>query len=1283
MSLSLLSTQSLKTLKKSKTVKLNLIKEQNIEIPKLKEIGNYKLGQEIGSGAFGKVILGKHIPTEEKVAIKILDKFILSQTPDDYQLVKQELSILKIVKHKNIVQLYEILETPRHIFIVMEYCEGGDIMNYILTRERLSENESLKFFHQLINALYYLHSQNIAHRDIKIDNLLLDSNYDLKLIDFGLSTKYSDDELLNQPCGTIVYAAPEVLDYKEYHGMLADVWSCGIVLYGMLSGFLPFGDSDDEINKKKVLEGKIKMPKFFSEEAKNLLEHMLDINPLTRYTLDDIMEHPWFNKMKFNITPGIIVGINSIPIDKKILDLCVTYNLDKNKVKNSVANNKFNNESAVYYLLVQKLKKMGKDSISDLCSEKYIDYMINEGNEFLNCSIYNNDYKDKDDLNEQNKQNQIIIERKRNKVLTGFKNYYNSLNIDNDNKYIQLNSEEISESQTKKKKFIKIENNFKENTISLDERKETNETIKNGATHRIKLPKTILKKNLIENNEESDYFLKEVMNQNSLDTDRIITRGKLIKNNKLVLIGKEKDNKKKNKIYIRNKNIPLDKYLNNKYFKTINTEQNKEKNDKQNKNKIKNHIINNNKNIKSYLALNSTESDNYISTYNNTNTHTSNTSYFQNKTKGKFEQKSGKYLKISKEKNNKNDSQNLSQKQNNENTTLINNDNNNSYIKKSKIVNPLINIPRLNINTKNNIKAPLKNMDNKRNITMNQYDINNIVNHENNIISKLDKIKEKRELIKTERNHNSSSKKILINLCYKNSNPSTIVPNFEQKSNQESNLPSNRNYNSTEKRKIIMEKATNNDKKLNKTSIMNIIDNFNLQSQFYAPIKKKYIISTKPNNKLKDHQYMKSVTPWEQLEIKTSRNNTNRLSIKKIYNLKQNINNNLKDVSNENGKIYKKNNNIRNKSKANKNIINLSKKIIQTNINKIKKNNKTIIGSEINVNKLNNNNSNAKCNTSRITVDLAKKKLRKRNLNRLILNTKLNSIIGGSFLNNVNEKPIHTTIFPSDKNNNNNNNKNSHSKIRFSPMTKISDNSKINPKRKINAESSVEVYRKKSPFQIRDLSDSPKYKFLNEKTRKNRIPWKLKRKGIDDKLESSNIFDRYIKKYEKNKNNIFKNKNYLKKININEHKIKINRNKSLNKKDKNLINPKLARKMELNSICKNYNNSYIIPESALTNANKINNLSSNHQKYFININDTIVNSHKNKKPTKNIKFRNINITSKTNKKLYTKYNNESYLTLNNTNIKKNNKINELPPKHIFANPVESRNINIFINEYKF
>ena len=193
--------------------------------PPIKQIGNYSLGAEIGSGAFGKVILGHSLLTNDSVAIKILDKLILSQTPEDLTLVQKEISILKIVKHKYIVQLYEILEDAYSIYIIMEYCEGKDLMDNIITKGHLTEIESLKLFQQLINTLLYLHSQNITHRDIKIDNMLLDRNGDLKLVDFGLSTKYKDNELLNQPCGTVVYAAPEVLQGKEYHGMLCDVWS--------------------------------------------------------------------------------------------------------------------------------------------------------------------------------------------------------------------------------------------------------------------------------------------------------------------------------------------------------------------------------------------------------------------------------------------------------------------------------------------------------------------------------------------------------------------------------------------------------------------------------------------------------------------------------------------------------------------------------------------------------------------------------------------------------------------------------------------------------------------------------------------------------------------------------------------------------------------------------------------------------------------------------------------------------------------------------------------------
>ena len=352
----------------------------DIDIKVIKQIGDYSLGTELGSGAFGKVVLGKHILTNELVAIKILDKMILSHTPDDYQSVKQEINILKSVKHKHIVQLYEVLQTSRHIFIIMEYCEGKDLLDYILTKSKLSEEESLKYFQQLINALFYLHSQNIAHRDIKIDNMLLDKNRDLKLVDFGLSTKYPDDNLLDQPCGTVVYAAPEVLQGKEYHGMLADVWSSGIVLYGMLSGYLPFGEQDDEINRKNIITGNIKFPSYFSDCVTDLLMHMLDLDPMTRYTLQEVRSHPWFNLIDYKLIPGIIIGYNIIPVDENILNLCVTYNCDKEKVRESVINNKYNSESALYYLLIKKLQKKGFHSVSDFCSDEFINFVLDDNN---------------------------------------------------------------------------------------------------------------------------------------------------------------------------------------------------------------------------------------------------------------------------------------------------------------------------------------------------------------------------------------------------------------------------------------------------------------------------------------------------------------------------------------------------------------------------------------------------------------------------------------------------------------------------------------------------------------------------------------------------------------------------------------------------------------------------------------------------------------------------------------------------------------------------------------
>ena len=392
---------------------MSLSPPPEIDTLSIKQIGDYTIGEEIGSGAFGKVALGKHILTGEKVAIKILDKMILNQTPEDYELVKQEISILKLVKHKYIVQLYEIMQTAQHIFIIMEYCEGKEIMDYILTKTRLNELESLKYFQQLINTLFYLHSQNIAHRDIKIDNMLLDKDKDLKLVDFGLSTKYTDDSLLDQPCGTVVYAAPEVLEGKEYHGMLADVWSSGIVLYGMLAGFLPFSDKSDEVNKKQVIKGEINIPDFFPDLVKDLLKHMLDVDPMTRYTLQEIKEHPWFNLNECILIPGIIIDYNIIPVDEKILNLCVTYNKDKKDVFDSVRNNKYDSNSALYYLLVRQLKRKGFKSVSDLCCDEFIDYILDENNLVENNKEHLNIVENKDYKNniEENKEEEIILDK--------------------------------------------------------------------------------------------------------------------------------------------------------------------------------------------------------------------------------------------------------------------------------------------------------------------------------------------------------------------------------------------------------------------------------------------------------------------------------------------------------------------------------------------------------------------------------------------------------------------------------------------------------------------------------------------------------------------------------------------------------------------------------------------------------------------------------------------------------------------------------------------------------
>ncbi|NXY73579.1 MELK kinase, partial [Glareola pratincola] len=195
----------------------------------------YELHETIGTGGFAKVKLAQHLLTGEKVAIKIMDKLALG---DDLPRVKIEIDAMKNLSHQHICQLYHVIETSEKVFMVLEYCPGGELFDYIVSKDRLSEEEARVFFRQIVSAIAYIHSQGYAHRDLKPENLLIDEEHNLKLIDFGLCAKPKGglDNRLNTFCGSPVYAAPELIQGKAYIGSEADIWSMGVLLYALLCG---------------------------------------------------------------------------------------------------------------------------------------------------------------------------------------------------------------------------------------------------------------------------------------------------------------------------------------------------------------------------------------------------------------------------------------------------------------------------------------------------------------------------------------------------------------------------------------------------------------------------------------------------------------------------------------------------------------------------------------------------------------------------------------------------------------------------------------------------------------------------------------------------------------------------------------------------------------------------------------------------------------------------------------------------------------------------------------
>ncbi|KAL4283600.1 hypothetical protein GQ457_16G007320 [Hibiscus cannabinus] len=267
--------------------------------PKIKRrVGKYEVGRTIGEGTFAKVKFARNSETGEPVALKILDKEKVLKHKMSEQ-IKREIATMKLIQHPNVVRLHEVMGSKTKIFIVLEFVTGGELFDKIVNHGRMMENEARRYFQQLINAVDYCHSRGVYHRDLKPENLLLDAYGNLKVSDFGLSAvsqQVRDDGLFHTTCGTPNYVAPEVLNDRGYDGATADLWSCGVILFVLLAGYLPFDDSNFMNLYKKISVAEFTSPPWLSFSAMKFITRILDPNPMTRITIPEILKDEWFKK---------------------------------------------------------------------------------------------------------------------------------------------------------------------------------------------------------------------------------------------------------------------------------------------------------------------------------------------------------------------------------------------------------------------------------------------------------------------------------------------------------------------------------------------------------------------------------------------------------------------------------------------------------------------------------------------------------------------------------------------------------------------------------------------------------------------------------------------------------------------------------------------------------------------------------------------------------------------------------------------------------------------------
>ncbi|KAF7481494.1 Hypothetical predicted protein [Marmota monax] len=356
-------------------------------------VGPYRLEKTLGKGQTGLVKLGVHCITGQKVAIKIVNREKLSESV--LMKVEREIAILKLIEHPHVLKLHDVYENKKYLYLVLEHVSGGELFDYLVKKGRLTPKEARKFFRQIVSALDFCHSYSIceaqlhlpglSHRDLKPENLLLDEKNNIRIADFGMASLQVGDSLLETSCGSPHYACPEVIKGEKYDGRRADMWSCGVILFALLVGALPFDDDNLRQLLEKVKRGVFHMPHFIPPDCQSLLRGMIEVEPEKRLSLEQIQKHPWYLGGKhepdpcLEPAPGRRVAMRSLPsngeLDPDVLESMASLGCfrDRERLHRELRSEEENQEKMIYYLLLDRKERYPSCEDQDLPPRNDVD----------------------------------------------------------------------------------------------------------------------------------------------------------------------------------------------------------------------------------------------------------------------------------------------------------------------------------------------------------------------------------------------------------------------------------------------------------------------------------------------------------------------------------------------------------------------------------------------------------------------------------------------------------------------------------------------------------------------------------------------------------------------------------------------------------------------------------------------------------------------------------------------------------------------------------------------